>query len=161
MAGRLLIDAPADGVRRLTISNPDKRNALDHAILDAIAAEVAGVPADVACLLITCAGGMFSSGYDLGGIEDDKRVALRDRLALFAEDLLDRALVLCLHGHLHLHGLEDHDGVALLDLLTYLHLDLPHGSGDVRLDVGQLRPPPGLAVVRHDTRPWSGNWRWW
>ena len=37
MAGELLIDEPADGVLRLTISNPSKRNALDHAILDAIA----------------------------------------------------------------------------------------------------------------------------
>ena len=38
MAGELLLDTPADGVLRLTISNPAKRNALDHAILDAIAA---------------------------------------------------------------------------------------------------------------------------
>ena len=38
MAGELLLDEPADGVLRLTISNPAKRNALDHAILDAIAA---------------------------------------------------------------------------------------------------------------------------
>ena len=34
MAGELLLDEPADGVLRLTISNPAKRNALDHAILD-------------------------------------------------------------------------------------------------------------------------------
>ena len=38
MAGELLLDRPADGVLRLTISNPAKRNALDQAILDAIAA---------------------------------------------------------------------------------------------------------------------------
>ena len=37
MAGQLEIDRPLDGVLRLTISNPAKRNALDHAILDAIA----------------------------------------------------------------------------------------------------------------------------
>ena len=36
--GELLIDEPADGVVRLTISNPAKRNALDHPILDAITA---------------------------------------------------------------------------------------------------------------------------
>src|SRR3954469_1215123 len=73
--------------------------------------------------------------------EDDKRVALRDRLALLDEDLLHGALVLRLDGHLHLHGLEDRDGVALRDLLPDLDLDLPHRSGDVRLDVRQLRPP--------------------
>src|SRR5271166_5159416 len=36
--GKLLIDEPAEGVVRLTISNPAKRNALDHPILDAITA---------------------------------------------------------------------------------------------------------------------------
>jgi enoyl-CoA hydratase/carnithine racemase len=35
--GKLLLDEPADGVARLTIDNPEKRNALDLAILDAIA----------------------------------------------------------------------------------------------------------------------------
>ena len=36
--GKLLIDEPARGSLRLTISNPAKRNALDHPILDAITA---------------------------------------------------------------------------------------------------------------------------
>src|SRR3954449_10839054 len=67
--------------------------------------------------------------------EDDKRVALRNRLALLAEDLLHGAVVLGLDGHLHLHRLEDHDGVALGDLLADLDLDLPDGARDVCLDV--------------------------
>jgi enoyl-CoA hydratase/carnithine racemase len=33
-SGQLLIDEPAPHVARLTISNPEKRGALDHAILD-------------------------------------------------------------------------------------------------------------------------------
>jgi enoyl-CoA hydratase/carnithine racemase len=36
--GKLLVDEPATGVVRLTICNPEKRNALDHPILDAITA---------------------------------------------------------------------------------------------------------------------------
>src|SRR4051812_7287052 len=71
-------------------------------------------------------------------LEDDKRVALRDRLTLLTEDLIDRAVVLGLDRHLHLHRLEDHDRVALLDLLAQLDLDLPDRPGDVRLDVRQL-----------------------
>ena len=43
--GKLLIDQPAPGVVRLTISNPDKRNALDHPILDAITATLARLAA--------------------------------------------------------------------------------------------------------------------
>src|SRR5215211_4808254 len=48
--------------------------------------------------------------------KDDERIALVDRLAFLAQDLLDGALVLGLDGHLHLHRLEDHDAVALGDL---------------------------------------------
>ncbi len=69
--GKLLIDEPADRVLRLTISNPQKRNALDHPILDAIAATL-GEHADsrgrVRCVVVTGAHGMFSAGYDIGEI---------------------------------------------------------------------------------------------
>jgi enoyl-CoA hydratase/carnithine racemase len=71
--GKLLIDEPAAGVVRLTISNPAKRNALDHPILDAITATLEGLASSDAtsaarCLLITGANGMFSAGYDIGEI---------------------------------------------------------------------------------------------
>jgi enoyl-CoA hydratase/carnithine racemase len=77
--GKLLIDRPADGVVRLTISNPAKRNALDHAILDAITATLAELSDDAdgaspatRCLIITGANGMFSAGYDIGEIPSDE-----------------------------------------------------------------------------------------
>jgi enoyl-CoA hydratase/carnithine racemase len=70
MAGELLLDRPADGVLRLTISNPAKRNALDQAILDAIATVLRDVGAARAVVL-TGAEGMFSSGYDIGDIPED------------------------------------------------------------------------------------------
>jgi len=76
--GKLLIDEPADGVVRLTISNPAKRNALDHPILDAISAtlsELSGMgahPPDARCVVVTGAHGMFSAGYDIGEIPDEE-----------------------------------------------------------------------------------------
>ena len=79
--GKLLIDEPAGGVLRLTISNPDKRNALDHPILDAITAtlgEHAGAggvgeaKSRVRCVVVTGAHGMFSAGYDIGEIPDEE-----------------------------------------------------------------------------------------
>jgi len=79
MAGELLLDRPADGVLRLTISNPAKRNALDHAILDAIAVAVRDVGAD-RVVLLTGAGGMFSSGYDIGDIPEDVFAQEAERL---------------------------------------------------------------------------------
>jgi enoyl-CoA hydratase/carnithine racemase len=70
----LLVDEPAAGVVRLTISNPAKRNALDQPILDALAAalgELAG--GDRArCVVITGAHGMFSAGYDIAEIPEEE-----------------------------------------------------------------------------------------
>jgi enoyl-CoA hydratase/carnithine racemase len=72
MAGELRLDHPAEAVARLTISNPGKRNALDHEVLDAIAATLPGLDDGIAtrCVLITGEGGIFSAGYDIGGIPD-------------------------------------------------------------------------------------------
>jgi len=79
--GKLTLDFPAPQVARLTISNPAKRNALDHAILDGIAAALPGLAADVRCLLITATGPVFSAGYDIGNLP-------RDELAQKAEELV-------------------------------------------------------------------------
>jgi enoyl-CoA hydratase/carnithine racemase len=73
--GKLLVDEPAAGVVRLTISNPAKRNALDHPILDAITATLAELSAPdlhARCVIVTGAHGMFSAGYDIGEIPDDE-----------------------------------------------------------------------------------------
>ena len=72
-SGRLVLDEPAAGVARLTISNPEKRNALDQEILDALA-DAAG-RLDARCLLVTGDGPMFSAGYDIGDFGDPERLA--------------------------------------------------------------------------------------
>ena len=81
--GKLLVDEPAAGVLRLTISNPDKRNALDHPILDAIAAtlgDAASRPEQARCVIVTGAHGMFSAGYDIGEIPEDEFEERAERL---------------------------------------------------------------------------------
>jgi len=111
LPGQLLVDEPADGVVRLTISNPKKRNALDHAILDGLASAVAS--ADARCLIITGADGMFSAGYDIGDIpadvfavEAEKLVAHPFTAALDALDATDVPTVAALPGHTIGGGLE-------------------------------------------------------
>jgi len=69
-SGKLLLDEPAPHVARLKISNPEKRGALDHEILDALAETVRGL--DARCLLLTGDGKMFSAGYDIGNLSDAK-----------------------------------------------------------------------------------------
>ena len=81
--GKLLIDEPAAGVVRLTISNPAKRNALDHPILDAITAtleELAAPDSHARCVVVTGAHGMFSAGYDIGEIPDEEFEERAERL---------------------------------------------------------------------------------
>jgi enoyl-CoA hydratase/carnithine racemase len=71
--GKLLVDRPAEAVTRLTISNPARRNALDHEILDAIAEVMPQLDRGIEnrCVLITGAPPLFSAGYDIAGIPDE------------------------------------------------------------------------------------------
>src|SRR5690606_38272914 len=68
-------------------------------------------------------------------LDDQEDVALVHRLAFLGLDLEHLAVVVGLDGHLHLHGLDDDERVALLDLLPLADRDLPDGAGDVRLDL--------------------------
>jgi enoyl-CoA hydratase/carnithine racemase len=112
VSGELLVDEPADGVVRLTISNPAKRNALDHAILDGLAREV-NRASGARCIVITGANGMFSAGYDIGDIPDDVFAVEAEKLvahpftnALDALDATDVPTVAALPGHTIGGGLE-------------------------------------------------------
>jgi enoyl-CoA hydratase/carnithine racemase len=69
-SGKLLVDSPAEAVVRLRISNPDRRNALDHEILDALAETLPRLDRGIEtrCVVITGAPPIFSAGYDLNSI---------------------------------------------------------------------------------------------
>jgi len=63
----LLADGPADGVRVLTLNDPDKRNALSPALQEALTDAIDTVSRDAAArvLVVTGAGTAFSAGADL------------------------------------------------------------------------------------------------
>ena len=134
MPGALLQTHPADGVVQLTISNPDKRGALDHAILDGIAEAV--VASDARCIVLTGDGRHFSSGYDIGDIPDDvfaveaeKLVAHPFTSALEALDATDIPTVCAINGAAIGGGLE----LALAcDLRVAAH-DLKFGMPPAKL----------------------------
>ncbi len=71
--GKLLLDSPAEAVVRLRICNPDRRNALDHEILDALAETLPRLDRGIEtrCLLITGAPPVFSAGYDIASIPSE------------------------------------------------------------------------------------------
>jgi enoyl-CoA hydratase/carnithine racemase len=110
-SGKLLLDEPAPHVTRLRISNPEKRGALDHELLDALADTVRGLEAR--CLLLTGEGKMFSAGYDIGTFDDahfeeqaEKLVAHPFHAAIEALEEFPYPSVAALNGHAIGGGLE-------------------------------------------------------
>jgi enoyl-CoA hydratase/carnithine racemase len=71
--GKLLLDEPAEAVARLTLNRPDSRNALDHELLDGLAAAMPSLDRgiELRCVLITGAGKAFSAGYDIASIPSE------------------------------------------------------------------------------------------
>ncbi len=109
--GSLEVDEPADGVVRLTISNPAKRNALDREILDALERTLPAL--DARCVVLTGAGSIFSAGYDIGDLAPERLaeeaaelVAHPFQAALEALDAVAPPVVAALNGHAIGGGLE-------------------------------------------------------
>jgi enoyl-CoA hydratase/carnithine racemase len=144
--GKLLIDEPAGGVLRLTISNPAKRNALDHPILDAISAtlsELSSAGSHARCVLVTGAHGMFSAGYDIGEIPDEDFEERAERLvahpftqAIEALETFPYPTLAALPGHTIGGGLE-----------LALSCDLRVAQAGIKLGM----PPAKLGLVYSHT----------
>ena len=68
--GKLLLDTPAEAVARIRICNPERRNALDHEILDGIAELMPRLDDGIGirCVVITGEPPVFSAGYDIATI---------------------------------------------------------------------------------------------
>jgi enoyl-CoA hydratase/carnithine racemase len=82
--GKLLLDSPAEAVARIRIANPERRNALDHEILDGLAELLPQLDRGIEtrCVVIVGAPPVFSAGYDIASIPDES--FQRDAEALVA-----------------------------------------------------------------------------
>jgi enoyl-CoA hydratase/carnithine racemase len=139
--GKLRLDEPAPHVTRLTIDNPEKRNALDHDILDAFADVLPQLEAR--CLLITGVGKVFSAGYDIGALPQDDFARAAEAIvahpftaAIEALDAYPFPVLAALNGHAIGGGLE-----------LALSCDLRVCSADARLGM----PPARLGLVYSHT----------
>jgi enoyl-CoA hydratase/carnithine racemase len=139
--GKLRLDQPAPHVTRITIDNPGKRNALDHEILDALAGALPQLEAR--CLLLTAAGRVFSAGYDIGGLPQDRFAERAEAIvaqpfaaAIAALDAYPFPVLAALNGHAIGGGLE-----------LALSCDLRVCSADARLGM----PPARLGLVYSHT----------
>jgi enoyl-CoA hydratase/carnithine racemase len=95
--GKLLLDSPAEAVVRIRISNPERRNALDHEILDTLAETLSRLDhgIETRCVLLTGAPPAFSAGYDLTAIP--RETFERDAEALVAHPFHDAMEALAAH----------------------------------------------------------------
>jgi enoyl-CoA hydratase/carnithine racemase len=139
--GRLLVDEPAPGVARLTISNPAKRGALDHAILDSFTSLMGTL--DARCVIITGEKTTFSAGYDIGALptsgfadEAERLVAHPFAAALDAIEAYRYPTLAVLNGHTIGGGLE-----------LALACDLRIAAGTITLGM----PPAKLGLVYSHT----------
>jgi len=139
--GRLHVEEPAPGVARLVISNPDKRGALDHPILDGFAELLPRL--DARCVIVTGEGSTFSAGYDIGNLESEvfadeaeKLVAHPFAAALEAVESYPYPTIAALNGHAIGGGLE-----------IALSCDLRIAAGTIALGM----PPAKLGLVYSHT----------
>ncbi|MEA2378982.1 MAG: enoyl-CoA hydratase [Thermoleophilaceae bacterium] len=111
MTTKLQLDEPVENVARLTISNPERRGALDHELLDALGEYTRTLEAR--CLVIRGSGRMFSAGYDIGGFDDGAFVESAEALvahpfqaAIEAVDAYPYPVIGQVNGHAIGGGLE-------------------------------------------------------
>jgi enoyl-CoA hydratase/carnithine racemase len=139
-AGRLLIDEPVAGITRLTISNPTKRGALDHAIRDALVATLGAL--DARCVIITGEGATFSAGYDIADLDSETRVTVADEASrLVAQPFADALDALDAYPYPTIAALNGHTIGGGLQLA--LSCDLRVAATSVKLGM----PPAKLGLV--------------
>jgi enoyl-CoA hydratase/carnithine racemase len=107
--GAVHVEEPAPGVARLTISNPEKRGALDRALLEALMAGLERL--DARCVLLTGEGRAFCAGYDIGelmreGYDDGAEAAHPFPAALAAIEAYPYPVLAALNGATIGGGLE-------------------------------------------------------
>ena len=139
--GKLTLDEPADHVVRIRISNPAKRGALDHEILDGLAETMRTL--DARCVIITGDGPVFSAGYDLGNLDGEgfatdaeKLVAHPFTAAIEAIERYRFPVVAAINGHAIGGGLE-----------LALSCDIRIAARDVKLGM----PPAKLGLIYSHT----------
>jgi enoyl-CoA hydratase/carnithine racemase len=131
--GQLLVDEPAPGVARLTISNPERRGALDHAILDAFVSTMPELEAR--CVIVTGEESIFSAGYDIGDLPDsvfadeaEKLIAHPFAAAIDAVEAYRYPTVAALNGHTIGGGLELALSCDLRVAASTIALGMPPGK---------------------------------
>jgi enoyl-CoA hydratase/carnithine racemase len=97
--GPVLLEAREEGVLTLTLNRPQRRNALDAALREALADAFQRTAADAAtrAVVLTGAGGAFCAGADLAGF-DEARASRRLTELMGAVESLEKPVVAAIDG---------------------------------------------------------------
>jgi enoyl-CoA hydratase/carnithine racemase len=139
--GKLVLDHPAPAVARLTISNPERRNALDHDILNGLAETLPRLDRgiEIRCVLITGSGSVFSAGYDIAGIPSETFAT--DAEALVAHPFHDAMEAVSAHPYPVLCAINGHCLGGGLELAVRCDLRLCAVSAKLGM------PPAKLGLI--------------
>jgi enoyl-CoA hydratase/carnithine racemase len=139
--GKLRLDRPAEAVARLTLSNPEKRNPLDHEVLDALAEALPGLDEGIEtrCVIITGEGSTFSAGYDIGDLSDE--TFERDAEALVAHPFHAAQEAVSAHPYPVVAAINGHCLGGGLELAV--RCDLRIAAEDAKLGM----PPAKLGLI--------------
>lgn len=139
--GKLVLDHPSEAVARLRLNNPEKRNALDHEVLDALAEALPALDRgiEVRCVVITGTGRAFSAGYDIGSIPPESFE--RDAEALVAHPFTAAMEAISAHPYPVLAAINGHCLGGGLELAVRCDLRVCAGSAKLGM------PPAKLGLI--------------
>ena len=155
-AGKLLLDFPAEAVARIRISNPERRNALDHEILDAIAETMPRLDdgIETSCVMITGAPPVFSAGYDIATIPTE--TFERDAEALVAHPFPAALEAIAAHPWPTVAAINGHCLGGALELAISCDLRICAAGAKLGMPPAKLgprlRPHRAAQVHRHRRR---------
>jgi enoyl-CoA hydratase/carnithine racemase len=140
-SGKLVLDRPAEAVARLRLNNPEKRNPLDHEVLDAIAATLPELAEGIEtrCVVITGTGRAFSAGYDIAAIPD--QTFERDAEALVAHPFHEAMEAISAHPYPVLAAINGHCLGGGLELAVRCDLRVCAASAKLGM------PPARLGLI--------------
>jgi enoyl-CoA hydratase/carnithine racemase len=109
MSADLVLRSDRGGVAQLTLNRPDKLNALNVALFEALEAHVADLErAPTGVVVLRGAGRCFSAGHDLGDIATGERLPRPNYQSHVIERLADLPVpvISAVHGHCYTGALE-------------------------------------------------------